>query len=77
MASRPDDLVLAACKTLGLQARRQSKLTLALCGCNDCRSIDARAVAVPVLPNWSFAAFVCMNKPYSVCSVQQQCSIGQ
>ena len=80
MAPWRDDLVLAACKTLGL--KRQARQVAALCAATLQqlhKHRSARAVAVPVLPNWSFAAFVCMNKPYTVCTVcsSSQCSIGQ
>ena len=67
MAPRRDDLVLAACKTLDL-ARHCSALCAATLQQLH-KHHSARAVAVPVLPNWSFAAFVCMNKPYTVCTV--------
>ena len=75
MACWHDGLVLAASKTLGLQLVAQKQVDAGFVRCNDCRSIDisARAVAVPVLPNRSFAAFVCMNKPYTVCTVCSTC----
>ena len=74
MACWQDDLVLAACKTLGMPSKASHGI-VAPARPLDCRSIDisARAVAVPVLPNWSFAAFVCMNKPYTVCTVCSTC----
>ena len=64
MGGRRDDLVLAACKTLGLPGRQAKAVELRLCVrlqrlqkhrlCTRSRSAK---------PNLSFAAFVCKNKP--------------
>ena len=68
MACWRDDLVLAACKTLGMPAttlcgfvRHAATIAEASYLCTRSRSASAAQLVI-------FAAFVCMNKPYTVCT---------